>query len=319
MSKEHSKNAQLFVNNVDTFVSGGDTAAKIEDEKVLSLLPADALIKVYPFESHKFSSKVANKLLAPYFIAVKKSFSAYFAQNDYATSHIVREIDNIKIKLEEPQPDINQLFEQKVYEIAKLNDRLKSELMAEINKDTSPLTVKQTTIETKIINKQKAKTLRKLNIGSGSFLKENYINIDHREIEGVDIVADIGNLPFEPGSIEEMFSSHVAEHFTERKLKELLTYWYSLLNDKGSIVLIVPDIEAMTHQYVKGKITWENLRQVILGGQDYNSDYHFNAFSTEYIERVVKEVLPEATFTLVDSARKNGECLELEVKIRKKV
>lgn len=315
MSKKHSSDAQLVVSNIDKFVSGESSDDK--ESKGVHLTPTESLIDVYPFRSRSLSARVANKLFSPFLKAVKKSFSAYFTQNDIVNSHLISQVDMLMNKTEE-QPDINQIFDQKIYEIEKLNDRLKSELMAEINKDISPLGGKQKKLETKIINTAKYRSLKKLNIGSGSFLKDGYANIDHREIEGVDIIADIGALPYEAGSIDEIFSSHVAEHFTERKLKELLKYWYTLLNNQGAIVLIVPDIEAMTRQYVKGDITWDNLRQVILGGQDYNSDYHFNAFSTEYVERVAKEALPEATFRLVDSARKNGECLELEVRIEKK-
>ena len=317
----YSKDTEYIVRKIDDFVEGnnkeGEERSHVSTEGMLK--PADILISVKPFNSGRILARIANIVFSPTLKAMKKSLLPYFNQNDQSMNHLTSTMDVVSNKIQQ-QPDLVTIFDQKIYEIAKLNDRLKSELMAEINKDNSPISGsgKSYKVETKIINEKAHMSLKKLNLGSGSFFKEGYINVDHRAIEGVDVIADIGDLPYAQGSLDEIFLSHVAEHFTERKFTELLKYWYSLLAKNGKVVIIVPDIDAMIRRYVDKDITWSNLRQVILGGQDYNSDYHFNAFSTDYIEEVVKSSLPNASYKLVDSARRNGESLELEIEIRKK-
>ena len=318
MTRQHSGDVKRIVDAIDAFLVDGTGSNDDQDREgkiTLAMKPADTLIVAKPFTSRRLVARLANTIVAFPLKALKKSILPYLNQNDRMISDIAYKLSSVQARLDDT-PGIEELFEQKIYEIEKLNDRLKSELMAEINKDVSPLGATESTA-TKIINANTYKTLSKLNLGSGSFLKPGYVNVDHREIEGVDVVADIANLPYTVDSLDEIFLSHVAEHFTERRLIELLRYWFSLLKKDGKIVIIVPDIAAMTRQYVAGELSWQNLRQVILGGQDYNSDYHFNAFSVDYMEEVVNRALPDATYELKACARKNGECLELEVEIGK--
>src|SRR5579875_2824515 len=49
----------------------------------------------------------------------------------------------------------------------------------------------------------------RLNLGSGHLPVEGYVNVDGREIPGVDVVAEVANLPVEQGSVAEIFSSHL--------------------------------------------------------------------------------------------------------------
>ncbi len=153
----------------------------------------------------------------------------------------------------------------------------------------------------------------RLNLGCGTSPKENYINVDQRELPGVDIVADLRKLPFEPGSIQEIFNSHVIEHFTEYELRtHLLPYWHSLLKRGGQLTIICPDAEAMIRDYVAGKLPWEHLRKVTYGAQDYDGDYHYNMYNASNLQ----DYLKAAGFGAVEltaSARINGICYEMEL------
>ena len=59
----------------------------------------------------------------------------------------------------------------------------------------------------------------KLNVGCGSDIREDYLNVDARELPGVDVVADVRQLPFEPRSVDELYASHTIEHFREHQLR----------------------------------------------------------------------------------------------------
>lgn len=60
--------------------------------------------------------------------------------------------------------------------------------------------------------------MTKLHIGCGRYHLEGWVNIDIREIKGVDVICDITQgLPFEEESVDLIFSEHVFEHFTIEK------------------------------------------------------------------------------------------------------
>lgn len=166
------------------------------------------------------------------------------------------------------------------------------------------------------LERHQAQGLR-LNLGCGHIALPDYLNVDSRALPGVDIVADVALLPFEPSEVSEIFSSHVLEHFPQEQLRrQLLPYWASLLKPGGLFIAIVPDADAMIQSYVKGDYSYNNLREVFFGAQDYDGDFHFNMFIPEQL----KELFLEAglsNFQVKVRGRSNGACLEMEVRAHK--
>lgn len=170
--------------------------------------------------------------------------------------------------------------------------------------------------EPRIVNPDKLASydgLLRINLGCGHLPMDDYVNIDLRELPGVDVVSHIGDLPFDERSVGEIYSAHTLEHFTEAELREsLLPYWLSLLSNGGSFRAVVPDIDAMMEDHRAGRIPFDQLRRVIYGGQDYDGDYHFTAFTPDSL----KSLLEEAGFSdieILERGRANGECLEFEI------
>lgn len=152
----------------------------------------------------------------------------------------------------------------------------------------------------------------RLNLGSGLLPREGYVNVDRREIPGVDVVAEVSNLPVDGGTVEEIFSSHLLEHFPEEQLKRLLAYWVGLLREGGTFRAILPDGEAMIAEFSRGEFPWDQLRRTTFGGQEYDGDFHFAMYSHDDIVNLLSGAsLSEVR--LVDAGRPNGDCLEMEV------
>lgn len=67
--------------------------------------------------------------------------------------------------------------------------------------------------------------MNKLNLGCGSDIKRNYINLDFVEHPGVDVVHNINKFPwpFKDNEIDEVYASHVLEHVDDlnKTIKEL--------------------------------------------------------------------------------------------------
>jgi hypothetical protein len=156
-----------------------------------------------------------------------------------------------------------------------------------------------------------------LNLGSGHIVLDDHVNVDARELEGVDVVADVRKLPFDPDSVDTVRSAHLLEHFPIEELRRsVLPHWYKLLRPGGVLRTIVPDGETMIAEFAAGRMLFEDLRLVTFGEQDYDGDFHFTMFS----EGSLTELLGEAGFVEVETVatgRRNGACYEMELVARK--
>ena len=91
----------------------------------------------------------------------------------------------------------------------------------------------------------------KLNIGVINYKEGGYTHIDaHPHMlwrEGVgavplDVVADARNLPYEDGSIDEIYSSELLEHLGRWEYMDALKEWYRVLKIEGKLIVEVPDL-----------------------------------------------------------------------------
>ena len=153
----------------------------------------------------------------------------------------------------------------------------------------------------------------RLNLGSGHVPLEGFVNVDMRELPGVDVIALLDDLPVHEGSVAEIFSSHVLEHFPKEELtRRLLPYWRSLLRPGGTFRAVVPDIAAMASGYSSGTIGFETFREVLYGGQEYNGDTHYNGFSAAHLSSLLVDAGFEEV-AIIAEGRPNGLCLEFEI------
>lgn len=198
-------------------------------------------------------------------------------------------------------------------------ETVRAEMMHELRYGSGPGSAGErgrAAIEPRVVNADalpRDGALPRLNLGCGHLPLDGYVNVDLRELPGVDVVAAVDALPFDPEAVGEIFSAHVLEHFPQVALeRQLLPYWHSLLAPGGTFRAVVPDIEAMIDQYKEGRITFENLRSVAYGGQEYEGDFHHTAFTPDSLTAL----LDKAGFAgadVVERGRVNGDCLEFEV------
>jgi hypothetical protein len=143
------------------------------------------------------------------------------------------------------------------------------------------------------------------------------INIDGRELPGVDIVADIANLPFEPGTVQEIHAIHLIEHFPPRYLLDvILPHWRNILAPNAVLKIIAPDAEAMIISHANKEMSFDNLALVTFGKQEYDGDFHYAMFSPSTLQTL----LQKAGFNKIEiicAGRVNGLCREMEINAKK--
>jgi predicted SAM-dependent methyltransferase len=158
----------------------------------------------------------------------------------------------------------------------------------------------------------------RLNLGCGTKPVTEYLNIDERELDGVDLIADVRSIPFPAGTVAEIYAAHLIEHFTEPDLKSnVLPAWRALLGPGGVLRVVTPDAVGMLEAFTRGDYPFESLRTVTYGGQDYPGNFHYTMFSRESL----RTILHDAGFIAdeyIALARPNGLCLEMELKAVKR-
>jgi hypothetical protein len=153
----------------------------------------------------------------------------------------------------------------------------------------------------------------KLNLGCGHIPIDGYINVDQRQLPGVDMIADVRNVPIEAGSVDEVYSAHLVEHFPQEELKRrLLPYWKSLLRAGGTFRAVVPDGEAMLAGVAAGSYSFADFREVLFGAQDYSGDFHYNLLTPDSLSELLRGV-GFTNITVPVRARVNGKCFEFEI------
>lgn len=195
------------------------------------------------------------------------------------------------------------------------------ELQASLYKVSSNSDEAASSFEPRIVNKVKLASMSadgpRINVGCGHVALDGYLNVDTRALPGVDIVAEATAIPLEEGSLQEITSSHLVEHFTANILeKVVLPYWFKMLRPGGALTTVAPDGAAMLAGVHDGSMTFDDFREVLFGGQDYDGDFHYNLITPDSFS----DVLSRTGFVSIEkeyTGKRNGKCFEFRISARK--
>lgn len=82
----------------------------------------------------------------------------------------------------------------------------------------------------------------KLNLCCGQMILPGYVNIDAFPGAGVDVVCDIRELSYEPGSVDEAVMFHCIEHFSLDDACAIIRNVFAMLRPGGRVVIEAPDV-----------------------------------------------------------------------------
>jgi predicted SAM-dependent methyltransferase len=130
---------------------------------------------------------------------------------------------------------------------------------------------------------------KKLHLGCGNRRLDGWINIDCIKYNTVDIVGDVSSLEMiEDNSVDEIYASHVLEHFKRREICKVITKWYDKLKPNGMVRISVPSFESIVDIYTKtGNVSV--IQGLLYGGQDYDKNFHHVCFDFILLSNTLEE------------------------------
>lgn len=121
------------------------------------------------------------------------------------------------------------------------------------------------------------KKARKLHIGAGRVYLPGFINVDIFDTHHADLYCDLTALPWEKGTFDLIYASHVLEHVHRRQVTATLFAWGQMLRPGGLLRLAVPDFGAVCERYRETRNLPE-LLGLLYGGQNHPKNNHFITF-----------------------------------------
>jgi ubiquinone/menaquinone biosynthesis C-methylase UbiE len=118
-----------------------------------------------------------------------------------------------------------------------------------------------------------------LNLGCGTDIRDGFINIDVRALDGVNVVSSLESLPFENNYADRIVAQDVLEHFCRIELIEVVKEIKRVLKDGGILEIRVPDCEQILNKYALKELDVDSALGYIFGGQDYVQNVHKIGFT----------------------------------------
>jgi len=130
----------------------------------------------------------------------------------------------------------------------------------------------------------------KLHLGCGERKMPDFINIDIRKTEAVDVIGDISkDLPYEDETVDLIYSCANIEHFGRKEWIEIIKYWFKLLKTGGTLRLSTADFEEVCKEYTENKdIT--KLLGFVVGGQKNDYDWHGMIFDFKLLKEELEKI-----------------------------
>lgn len=130
-----------------------------------------------------------------------------------------------------------------------------------------------------------------LHLGCGNKNDPRFINIDADAYPNVHFIQNIENLNnFASNSADLIYATHVLEHISHRKLVSVLKEWYRVIKPGGMIRISVPDFDILIEAYRNSGNNLGHIMEPLMGGQNYENNYHRSAFTEKYLSELFNKV-----------------------------
>ena len=124
----------------------------------------------------------------------------------------------------------------------------------------------------------------RINLGCGDVHMDGFVNVDIRETEATDVVADASEYlkGLEADSVLQIEMHHVVEHLDKTAVPPLLAQAARVLKSGGFIAIECPNMGRMPAILTEGAL------RLIYGGQEHEHDYHKWGYTPQTLGKLVE-------------------------------
>jgi|GEM_PF-546452 len=129
-----------------------------------------------------------------------------------------------------------------------------------------------------------------IHLGCGTINHPKMINVDLRPDKHIHYVHGVETLPmFDDNAADLIYVSHCLEHISYLELPKVLTEWRRVLKKGGVLRIAVPDFTTILEIYREANNDLEEILPPLMGGQDYNYNFHYSVFDHQYLKKMLEK------------------------------
>ncbi|MCX6717349.1 MAG: methyltransferase domain-containing protein [Candidatus Taylorbacteria bacterium] len=130
-----------------------------------------------------------------------------------------------------------------------------------------------------------------IHLGCGNKNNNEYINVDALPFPRVHYISRVEKLSMFPNNYADLvYASHVLEHVSHLQLLDVLHEWKRIIKPGGTLRLSVPDFDKIISIYETENKKIESIIGPLMGGQDYDFNFHKSIFNEFFLNKVLKDV-----------------------------
>jgi predicted SAM-dependent methyltransferase len=150
----------------------------------------------------------------------------------------------------------------------------------------------------RIVRVPRADNALRVHVGCGPIDIAGWVNVDARPFPHVHLASDsVALAEFSDGALGEIYLCHVLEHFSFAEVDQLLVTYHKKMSDGGVLRISVPDFDLAIAAYRASGEDLEFVRMALMGGQDYEFNFHKSVFN----KKLLTKLLTEAGFTNIQN------------------
>jgi predicted SAM-dependent methyltransferase len=118
-----------------------------------------------------------------------------------------------------------------------------------------------------------------------------YVGRDIRPRVAVDVIADVVELPYGDGSVDEILTVNLLDHLRRQDVPKALMEWRRVLKVGGKLIIDLGDIRGNAEEIFKAKTQEEYewaIRLFYCHSRDPYDSHHWG-YTGDYLEQILKE------------------------------
>jgi predicted SAM-dependent methyltransferase len=124
------------------------------------------------------------------------------------------------------------------------------------------------------------------NVGCGEAVMRGdlFVNVDIRQRNGIDVMADARKLPFEDGELGGVMSRNLIEHFGRHEVMDVMREWVRVVKPEGYIRVETIDMGKLMDKW--RELPTDLLLDGAMGAQTYPENFHKMLFTRDILEKL---------------------------------